>query len=133
MSEASALRLARSFLDRMEERDLDAARALLGPEFLAIYPGDRRFRSLEELVASGGRRYRGVRKRHAEAFYVPAGDDGQETVIFSGTLYGSFADGEAFEGIRFTDRFRIRNGRIVEQQVWNDIGEALLARAGREG
>jgi hypothetical protein len=123
--------LARAFLDKMEARDLEGARELLASEFLAIYPGDRRFGSLEELVASGSRRYRGVRKRYAETFHVPAGADGTETVIFSGTLEGFWADGEEFSGIRFTDRFRIRGGKITEQQVWNDIGEALLVRTGR--
>jgi hypothetical protein len=125
-----AVALARSFLDAMEARDLDRAGSLLAADFLAIYPGDRRFRTLEALVASGGRRYRNVRKRYAETFHVPAGGDGLETVVFSGTLFGEWADGEAFDGIRFTDRFRTRGGLIVEQQVWNDIGEALLARAG---
>ncbi len=123
-----AIATARAFLDAMEARDLERARALLSPGFLAIYPGDRRFETLEALVASGSRRYRNVRKRHAETFHAPAGEDGRETVIFFGTLSGEWAEGGSFSGIRFTDRFRIRDGRIVEQQVWNDIGEALLAR-----
>ena len=124
------VRTARAFLDAMEARDLEQARSLLAPGFLAIYPGDRRFRTLEELIASGGKRYRGVRKRYEREYHVPADAEGVETVIFSGTLTGEWADGEAFEGIRFTDRFRLRDGRIIEQQVWNDIGEAELARGG---
>src|SRR5690606_3109824 len=111
---------------------IDDARALLAPEFIGIYPGDRRFTVLEELVANGRRRYQGVRKQHDRTLHVPADENGVETVIFYGTLTGTWADGEKFEGIRFTDRFRLRDGKIIEQQVWNDMGEALLRRAGLE-
>src|SRR5690606_17950718 len=96
----------------------------------AIYPGDRRFTSLDEILANGARRYRFVKKRYANAFSIPRDEEGLETVVFSGTLYGEWNDGESFQGIRFTDRFRLRDGVIVEQQVWNDIGETLIARAG---
>jgi multidrug efflux pump subunit AcrB len=38
-------------------------------------------------------------------------------------------DGTPFEGIRFVDRFAMTpDGRIAEQDVWNDLGEAILAR-----
>ena len=40
-----------------------------------------------------------------------------------GTLHGRWLDGSAFDGIRFIDRFEIRGGRIVRQDVWNDAGE----------
>ena len=126
----AAISIARSFLDLMEAREIDKARALLAPDFLAVYPGDRRFTTLEALVESGRQRYRGVRKQHDLTLHVPAGDDGIETVIFYGTLKGNWADGSPFEGIRFTDRFRLRGGLIVEQQVWNDLGEARLRSAG---
>lgn len=122
--------IARSFLDLMEDRRMEDARALLAPDFLGIYPGNLRFTTLEDLVASGRRRYQGVRKQHDRTLYVPADADGVETVIFYGTLTGTWADGDTFEGIRFTDRFRLKDGRILEQQVWNDMGEILLARAG---
>lgn len=127
-----ATMIARSFLDLMEDRQLDHARALLAPDFRAIYPGDRRFTTLEELIASGSKVYRGVRKQHELSLYVPADADGVETVIFYGTLKGTWADGSPFEGIRFTDRFRLRGSLIVEQQVWNDIGQARLRLAGIE-
>jgi hypothetical protein len=30
-------------------------------------------------------------------------------------------DGSAFEGVRFLDRFDVRDGRIQRQDVWNDL------------
>ena len=48
------------------------------------------------------------------------------TVVYCrGTLAGEWPDGRAFAGVRFIDRFEIDDaGRIVDQQVWNDLGEA---------
>lgn len=127
---AKAISIARSFLDLMEDREIERARALLAPDFVAVYPGDRRFTTLEDLVASGSKTYRCVRKQHDLTLHVPADADGIETVIFYGTLKGTWADGSAFEGIRFTDRFRLRDSLIVEQQVWNDMGQVRLRLAG---
>ena len=126
--DGNAIAVARAFLDAMEAREIDIARSLLSPDFSAIYPGNRSFTKLEELVASGAARYRSVRKTYARTYHVPEDADGLEAVIFAGMLSGEWVDGTGFEGIRFTDQFRIRNGLIVEQQVWNDMGEALLAR-----
>ena len=50
-------------------------------------------------------------------------------VYILGTLYGRWTDGSTFAGIRFVDRFEIREGLIVLQEVWNDIGEYRLALA----
>ena len=45
-------------------------------------------------------------------------------VYARGALSGEWPDGAAFEGVRFIDRFEITGGKIVRQDVWNDIGEA---------
>jgi ketosteroid isomerase-like protein len=127
---SEAVARVRAYLDALEARDLARAKAGLAEDFVAVYPGDRRFRTLEELIASGGRWYRGVRKTYARIHHLPADAEGIETVILTGTLRGEWADGTAFAGIRFIDCFRLRGGLIVEQQVWNDIGEARLRRAG---
>jgi hypothetical protein len=40
-------------------------------------------------------------------------------------------DGTPFEGIRFIDRFTIRDGKLADQLVWNDIAEVQAkSRAG---
>ena len=36
---------------------------------------------------------------------------------------GILPDGTPFEGIRFIDRFEVRQGRLSRQDVWNDIAE----------
>ncbi|WP_367198522.1 nuclear transport factor 2 family protein [Amorphus sp. 3PC139-8] len=106
-----------TFLRRMEARDLNDAKALLAPSFVMVFPGGREMRTLEELVAWSKDRYRFVRKRF-ERF-----DAAGETVFVSGTLEGEWPDGTPFDGIRFIDRFDLADGKIVRQDVWNDIAE----------
>jgi hypothetical protein len=102
----------------MERRDLAAAKALLAPGFHMIFPGGRRFETLEALVDWAKTRYRSARKTY-ERFDV-AGN----VVYCFGTLYGERLDGTAYSGIRFIDRFTVKDGRLVDQLVWNDLGEA---------
>jgi hypothetical protein len=33
-------------------------------------------------------------------------------------------NGEAFEGIRFIDRFVVQGEQLLEQDVWNDLAES---------
>ena len=76
---------------------------------------------LEELVDWSKPRYRFVRKSY-DGFDTCAGSD-CAVVYCRGTLSGEWVDGTAFAGIRFIDRFELRDGRIVKQDVWNDIAE----------
>src|SRR5690349_2913173 len=59
--DASAL--VREFLERMEQRELDAARQLLAPGFVMHFPGSAPMGRLEELVAWARGRYQRVGKR----------------------------------------------------------------------
>ncbi len=34
-------------------------------------------------------------------------------------------DGSPYSGIRFIDRFTVRAGTLVDQNVWNDMAEVL--------
>ena len=64
-----------------------------------------------------------------ERFETVAGED--ETIVYSlGTLYGEWPDGTPFEGNRYIDRFVVRDGLIVSQDVWNDSAERLLIKNG---
>jgi ketosteroid isomerase-like protein len=108
----------RTYLAAMERRDLAAAKALLAPGFHMIVPGGRRFDTLEALVDWAKTRYRSARKTY-ERFDV-AGN----VVYCFGTLYGERLDGTPYSGIRFIDRFTVKDGRLVDQLVWNDLGEA---------
>jgi limonene-1,2-epoxide hydrolase len=116
-----------SFLAAMEARDLARAQSFLGAGFAMVFPGDRRFTRLEDLVASSGKRYRWVKKTH-ERFDVLA--SGADTIVYVfGTLYGEWLDGAKLEGIRYIDRFVLCNGKLVDQRVWNDLAEAQAAGA----
>ncbi len=51
--------------------------------------------------------------------------DGDDTIVYVfGTLQGESLSGRPFSGIRFIDRFVLRNGKIVDQRVWNDMAES---------
>ena len=110
--------IVRRYLDAMEARALDAARALLGPGFRMTFPGGVRLETPEALMAWARPRYRFVRKRY-ERFDAMGG-----VVYCFGTLAGEWPDGTPFDGVRFIDRFEIKDGRIVRQDVWNDLAEA---------
>jgi ketosteroid isomerase-like protein len=114
-----AEQVVREYLAAMERRDLAAAKAMLAPGFFMVFPGNRRFDSLEALVEWARGRYRSARKTY-ERF-----DAAGEVVYCFGTLYGEWLDGKPYAGIRFIDRFTVRDGRLVDQQVWNDLAEVV--------
>ncbi|MBL8588191.1 MAG: nuclear transport factor 2 family protein [Methylobacteriaceae bacterium] len=114
--------IVKDFLDALENRDLSRAQAHLGPGFGMVFPGGRTYGSLEAFVAGAKGRYAWVRKRHDPVDVAPSG---AETVVYIyGTLYGAWLDDTAFEGIRYIDRFVLRDGKIIDQLVWNDLAEA---------
>jgi len=112
----------RAYLDAMERRDLGAAKSFLAPGFFMVFPGNKRFDALEQLVESAKGRYRSARKTYER--YETAGD----AVYCYGTLHGELLDGSPYSGIRFIDRFTVRGGKLVDQNVWNDMAEVLGAR-----
>ncbi|MCE8037463.1 MAG: nuclear transport factor 2 family protein [Halomonadaceae bacterium] len=114
--------VVRDFLAAMEARELERAGALLDEEFSMVFPGSGEMHRLEELVAWAADRYRFVRKRIAA---VETCDGNGVTAVFChGELDGEWPDGTPFAGVRFIDRFELRHGRIVRQQVWNDLALA---------
>lgn len=128
-SAPSSVDICLRYLRVMEERDLAAARRMLDPAFRMVFPGDKRMTDLDALVANSASRYRFVKKTFDE---TDSGTDkhGRPVVVISGTLFGEWPDGKAFSGIRYCDRFVLKDGRLLEQHVWNDLGEAMRA-AGR--
>jgi len=50
------------------------------------------------------------------------------SVYCYGTRYGEWSDGTPFDGVRYIDRFPIRDGKIFGQEVWNDLRLAAAAR-----
>ena len=89
------------------------------------FPGGKRFHTPEELVEWSRSRYRSVGKTYERIEQAP-GDNGS-VVYCSGTLFGEWPDGTPFSGIRYIDRFEVSGGKIVNQEVWNDLAEVRFA------
>ena len=106
-----------AYLAAMEARDLPAARAHLGDGFTMTFPGGITMQTLEELIAWSKPRYRFVKKTYDRFDAMGA------LVYCFGTLHGEWPDGTPFSGIRFIDRFELSAGKIIRQDVWNDMGE----------
>lgn len=123
MDTAPAERIVRDYLAAMEARDLPRAHAHLAPGFAMTFPGGVRMTSLPELVAWSAPRYRFVKKTYER--FDALGD----LCYCFGTLHGEWPDGTPFAGIRFIDRFELSGGRILRQDVWNDMGEARARTA----
>jgi len=122
----AASTVVRSFLSTMESRDLERARHYLSPEFQMTFPGNACFSELEELVAWGKSRYRAIAKSYTRFDEI---GDGEDAIVYCfGRLSGVLPDGTNFDGIRFIDRFTVRDGKLLDQQVWNDMAEYLGSR-----
>lgn len=119
---SSAESLVRTFLAAMEARDLERASRLLADDFVMRFPGSAPMTRLAELVEWAGDRYRFVGKRiHA----FDSCDKADHTVVVChGELHGEWPDGTPFDGVRFIDRFEVRNGKLLRQEVWNDLALA---------
>ena len=114
---------AKDFLSKLEARDLEGARAFLAPDFKMTFPGGATMDTLEQLVEWSRLRYRSVAKRYDHFEEIQDGDT--HIVYCMGWLDGKALDGSSFTDVRFLDRFEISNGKIKDQQVWNDLGEFL--------
>jgi hypothetical protein len=125
-----AVETVTSFLRLVEERRLDEAALHLADDVTITFPGGRTFSSLEEQVVSSAGRFRSVRKVF-ERFDVVEVDE--SIIIYSfGTLEGEGLDGRSFSGVRYIDRFVLRDGLIVDQKVWNDLGETDVIGGGAD-
>lgn len=114
------------YLRLVEERRLEEAEALLAPGAAIVFPGNRMYATLAEMAADARRRYRWVRKS-IERWDVVPGPEGA-TVYCIGTLSGEDLAGRPFAGVRFVDRFEVRDGLIHRQDVWNDLAETGVVR-----
>jgi hypothetical protein len=118
--------VVRAYLEAMEARDLARAGAMLAPGFWMQFPGTGRMTRIEDLIAWAKPRYQRCAKRYERFDEVAAGE---ETIVYCfGALYGIGNDGEPFDGIRFIDRFTVRDSKLVDQRVWNDLAEVMAGR-----
>ena len=111
-----------SYLAAMESRNLELARSFLTRDFTMTFPGGAQFDSLDELLAWSADRYKFISKTITGVHEVP--EEESASVYCMGTLAGEWPDGSPFSGIRFIDRFTVRDGKLACQQVWNDLAEA---------
>ena len=116
--------VVRAFLAHMEARELDQAVALMADGGTMTFPGTGAMTSIDDVLAWARDRYARVGKDIEHVDTAP-GEDGV-TVYVHGTLKGEWLDGRSFDGIRFIDRFVVKDGLITDQRVWNDMGETIL-------
>jgi ketosteroid isomerase-like protein len=125
MPDASdAARIVDAFLEASMRPDPDAAAMFMAPDVRIVFTGGRVFGHPSEATAFNASRYRWVKKRIERNDVVRGAT---ETIVYNlGTLYGEWPDGTPFEGNRYVDRFTVRDGLIVCQEVWNDSAERML-------
>ncbi|MCY4150855.1 MAG: tautomerase family protein [Aestuariivita sp.] len=113
--------LALDFLEALEARNLEAAEALLAPNFRMTFPGSKSMTTIGALINWAKDRYHFVKKTitSTEAFH----SESCAKVYVSGTLSGEWLDDTPFKGIRFIDRFVVKHGKLISLNVWNDLAE----------
>jgi hypothetical protein len=125
-----AAEIVEKFLVASMVPDPETAARYIAEDLKLTFTGGRRFTHPRESTAFNAKRYKWVKKKMERTDVAPAVG---ETVVYNiGTLYGEWPDGTPFEGNRYVDRFVVRNGKIVQMDVWNDSAERLLTRHGIE-
>ena len=129
---ASAAQTVDEFLRLIMIPDPVAARRYTAPGLRIRFTGGRAMRDPAEMrglqreaLQMGEEAHRAHRDRG-----LAAAAEGATMVYSLGTLYGEWPDGTPFEGNRYVDRYVVRDGLIVQMEVWNDSAEWLLVRAG---
>jgi len=121
---ARDLQAVKDYLDASMAPDPLRAARHVAPGFLCRFTGGREFHAPDGPAAFNKARYKWVRKRIERYDVVPGAD---ETIVYSlGHLYGEWLDGTAFDHNRYIDRFTVRDGLIVDTDVWNDSAEWIL-------
>jgi uncharacterized protein DUF4440 len=113
--------IVRDYLSAMEARDLETALGFLRDDFTMTFPGGATFSRPDQLVDWAKSRYQSVGKTYSGFDELP--DPDGAIVYCYGTLHGVWLDGSNFSDIRFIDRFKVKDGKLTDQQVWNDMGE----------
>ncbi len=116
------------FLEASMVPDPETAARYISPELAITFTGGRKYKHPSETAAFNAGRYKWVKKNMQRLDVVPGES---ETIVYSlGTLYGEWPDGTPFESNRYVDRFVVKDGKIVQMDVWNDSAERLLTRHG---
>ena len=127
---AAAAEIVEKFLVASMVPDPETAARYIAEPLKLTFTGGRKFSHPRESTAFNAKRYKWVKKAMERSDVVPGRD---ETIVYNiGTLYGEWPDGTPFEGNRYVDRFVVRDGKIVQMDVWNDSAERILVRRGIE-
>ncbi len=116
------IELVKRFLRAIEARELDTAESMMAPGARITFPGGKQFSSQSEMVEASRGRYQWVKKTFDQVDAHQSG--GAQVVYVMGTLYGANRSGAAFSGVRYMDRFVLKNDLITQQDVWNDLAES---------
>ncbi|MEL6806614.1 MAG: nuclear transport factor 2 family protein [Pseudomonadota bacterium] len=127
---AKACAVVAAYLERSMVPDPEGAAAYVADGFKITFTGGRVLGSPEDTAAFNAKRYSWVKKRVGRTHATLDAKNGDIHVFNTGHLYGAWPDGTAFDGNRYIDTFVVRDGLIIETQVWNDSAEWLLDRAG---
>lgn len=133
MNDQAIVELVDRFLRLCEERKLAEAGELLAADARLVFPGGTVFSDLAAMAAGGATRYEFVTKDRDEYSVGTRMSDGARVCVSTGRLSGVTLSGSAFSGVRYIDTFVIRDGRIHEQHVWNDLAELGIVSPGRAG
>ncbi|MTH78082.1 nuclear transport factor 2 family protein [Paracoccus aestuariivivens] len=118
------LQAVKDYLDASMAPDPVRAASYVSPEFKCRFTGNREFDTPSGPTTFNAARYKWVKKRIERYDVVPGTD---ETIIYSlGYLYGEWPDGTPFDNNRYVDRFVVRDGLILNTDVWNDSAEWIL-------
>ena len=118
--------IVKKFLTSMQDQQLDDAQKWLADGAQMIFPNGLCFTDLSDLMAWTKTRYQSVLKTFERIETTFKSQDA--SVYCYGTLQGVSLDGRPFENIRFIDRFAISNGKITQQEVWNDLAQAEVVK-----
>ena len=123
-----AAEIVERFLAASMVPDPIAAARYMAPDVKITFTGGRKYDHPSGTTAFNAKRYKWVKKKMERSDVAPGA---AETVVYNiGTLYGEWPDGTPFDGNRYVDRFVVRDGKIVQMDVWNDSAERLLTRNG---
>lgn len=114
------------FLTLFAQKRYGDANAFLAPGCRMLFPGGVVLTDCLQMTQRASSLYRWVVKDFEQIDEMPSSTG---TVVYNyGMLRGEWLDGSALANIRYIDRFVVRDGKITDQKVWNDLGMALLAR-----
>lgn len=127
---SEACEVVEAYLERSMVPDPAGAAVYCAKDIKITFTGGRSFCAPSETAAFNAKRYAWVKKRVGPTHAARDPETGDVHVYNTGHLYGAWPDGTAFDHNRYIDTFVVRDGLIVQTNVWNDSAEWLLDRAG---